>query len=154
MEINDIMVAISRKLQTAFGSSYKKYMDEVPQGFATPAFFIQFLHLESIPQIGKRWKIHAQFNVQYFPKNSASESSNMSLKVQRALNEVTLLNSVLMRSTSKSSEVIDGIGHNFMNFNFYLQEIEAKVLMGSLDHYQKTKGRFDVTYCKNDRRNC
>lgn len=124
MEINDIMVAISRKLQEVFGSNYKKYMDEIPQGFKTPAFFIQFLNLEQVQQLGQRWKVNVQVNVQYFPKNGASESQNMSLKVQQALNEVTLLNGNLMRSTSQSSEVVDGIGHNFMNFNFFLKEVK------------------------------
>lgn len=134
MEINDIMVAISRKLHEVFGSNYKKYMDEIPQGFKTPAFFIQFLNLEQVQQLGKRWKVNVQVNVQYFPKNGASESLNMSLKVQQALNEVALLNGNLMRSTSKSSEVVDGIGHNFMNFNFFLQEVrEIDDFMDSIE---------------------
>lgn len=42
MEIDDIVVAISRKLQEAFGSNYRKYIDEVPQGFVTPAFLFSF----------------------------------------------------------------------------------------------------------------
>ena len=77
MEINDISIAISRKLQEAFGSGYKKYMDEVPQNFATPCFFIQFLSLEHIRKIGGRWRVTPLFNVQYFPRNGASESANM-----------------------------------------------------------------------------
>jgi len=135
MEINDIQKAISVKLHDAFGADYKKYIDEVPQGFVTPAFFIQFLNLEQIRQIGKRWKVTTLFDVQYFPKNGFSEASNMTLKIQQAIKEITLLNGSLMLDTGANSEVVDGIGHNFIRFNFFLQEIEAKVLMGSLDHY-------------------
>lgn len=135
MEINDIQNAISVKLHEAFGADYKKYIDEVPQGFVTPAFFIQFLNLEQIRQIGKRWKVTTLFDVQYFPKNGLSEASNMTLKIQPAIKEITLLNGSLMLGTGANSEVVDGIGHNFIRFNFFLQEIEAKVLMGSLDHY-------------------
>lgn len=135
MEINDIMVAISRKLHEAFGSNYKKYMDEIPQGFSTPAFFIQFLSLEHIQQIGGLWKVTPLFDVQYFPRNGASESANMVLKVQQALKDVTLLNGTVMLARGANSEVVDGIGHNFMRFDFFLREVEAKVLMGSLDHY-------------------
>ena len=135
MEINDIQNAISVKLHETFGADYKKYIDEVPQGFKTPAFLIQFLSLENIRQIGNRWKITTLFDVQYFPKNGLSETSNMTLKVQQALKEITLLNGSLMLGTGANSEVVDGIGHNFIHFNFFLQEIEEKIFMGSLEQY-------------------
>jgi len=135
MEINDIQNAISVKLHEAFGAAYKKYIDEIPQGFVTPAFFIQFLNLEQIRQIGKRWKVTTLFDVQYFPKNSLSEASNMTLKIQQAIKEITLLNSSLMLGTGANSEVVDGIGHNFIHFNFFLQEVEEKIFMGSLEQY-------------------
>ncbi|WP_342557020.1 DUF6838 family protein [Lysinibacillus sp. FSL P4-0201] len=135
MEINDIQNAISVKLHEAFGADYKKYIDEVPQGFVTPAFFIQFLNLEQIRQIGKRWKVTTLFDVQYFPINSLSEASNMTLKIQQAIKEITLLNGSLMLGTGANSEVVDGIGHNFIHFNFFLQEVEEKIFMGSLEQY-------------------
>lgn len=135
MEINDIQNAISVKLHDAFGADYKKYIDEVPQGFVTPAFLIQFLSLEHIRQIGKRWKVTTLFNVHYFPKNGLSEASNMTLKVQQALKEITLLNGSLMLGTGANSEVVDGIGHNFIHFNFFLQEVDEKIFMGSLEQY-------------------
>ncbi len=140
MEINDIQNAISVKLHEAFGDGYKKYIDEVPQGFKTPAFLIQFLNLEHIRQIGKRWKVTTLFNVQYFPQNGLSEASNMTLKVQQALQEITLLNGSLMLGTGANSEVVDGIGHNFIHFNFFLQEVEEKIFMESLKQ-NTTNGR-------------
>ncbi|MGE6602594.1 phage tail terminator family protein [Lysinibacillus fusiformis] len=139
MEINDIQNAISVKLHEAFGEGYKKYIDEIPQGFKTPAFLIQFLNLEHIRQIGKRWKVTTLFNVQYFPKNGLSEASNMTLKVQQTLKEITLLNGSLMLGTGANSEVVDGIGHNFIHFNFFLQEIEEKIFMESLKQNTKNE---------------
>ncbi len=139
MEINDIQNAISVKLHEAFGDGYKKYIDEIPQGFKTPAFLIQFLNLEHIRQIGKRWKVTTLFNVQYFPQNGLSEASN-TLKVQQALQEITLLNGSLMLGTGANSEVVDGIGHNFIHFNFFLQEVEEKIFMESLKQ-NTTNGR-------------
>lgn len=140
MEINDISIAISRKLQSVFDSGYKKYMDQIPQGFQTPCFFIQFLSFEHVRQIGNRWKVTPLFDVQYFPQNGASESATMTLRVQQALKYVTLLNNVEMLARGGNSEVVDGVGHNFMRFDFFLNEVEVKTLMGSLEHYQKTKG--------------
>ena len=140
MEINDIQEAISIKLHQAFGSGYKKYIDEVPQGFITPAFLIQFLNLEHIRQIGDRWKVTTLFNVQYFPQNNLSEASNMTLKTQQALKEITLLNGSLMLGTGSNSELVDGIAHNFIHFNFFLKEVEEKIFMGSLSQGVKLKG--------------
>ncbi|MEK3974743.1 phage tail terminator family protein [Psychrobacillus sp. FSL K6-1267] len=140
MEINDIQEAISIKLHQTFGSGYKKYIDEVPQGFITPAFLIQFLNLEHIRQIGDRWKVTTLFNVQYFPKNGSSEASNMTLKTQQSLKQIALLNGSQMLGSGSNSEVIDGIAHNFVHFNFFLQDVEEKVFMGSLEHYVSKKG--------------
>lgn len=140
MEINAIQNAIAVKLHQVFGEAYKKYIDEVPQGFNTPAFLIQFLNLEHISQIGSRWKVTTQFNVQYFPKNGLAEASNMTLKIQQALKEITLLNGSLMLGTGANSVIVDGIGHNFIHFNFFLQEVEEKIFMGSLEQYTKMKG--------------
>ncbi|KOY81286.1 hypothetical protein I6G82_02655 [Lysinibacillus macroides] len=139
MEIQDIIIAISRKLEAAFGADYKKYIDQVPQNFETPSFFIQFLNLEHIQQIGKRWKVTPLFNVQYFPQAGASESANMSLKIQQALKTIELLNGSIMLARGVNSEVVDGIGHNFMRFDFFLQEVEQKVFMESLKHYENGK---------------
>lgn len=135
MEINDIINAISVKLHESFGSGYKKHIDEIPQGFKTPAFLIQFLNLENKRQIGKRWKVTTLFNVQYFPYGGATDAANHTLKVQQALKEITLLNGSLMLGTGANSEIVDGVAHNFVRFNFFLQEVEEKVFMGSLDHY-------------------
>lgn len=148
MEIDDIVVAISRKLHEAFGSNYTKYIDQIPQGFQTPCFFIQFLNFEHIKQIGNRWKVTPLFNVQYFPRNGSSESANMSLKVQQALKDVSLLNGAVMLARGANSEVVDSIGHNFMRFDFFLQEVELKVLMGSLEQF--TNGERVVSVGEND----
>lgn len=140
MEINDIISAISIKLSQTFGDNHAIYDDEIPQGFKTPAFFIQFLNLEQIQQIDKRWRINTLFNIQYFPKNGRSEASNMSLKVQQALKEIELLNGTIMRSTNTNSEIVDSNAHNFMNFNFFLQEVEVVPFMESLEQNQSLKG--------------
>ena len=140
MEINDIITAISIKLNQVFGDEYKIYDDEIPQGFKTPAFLILFLSLEQIQQIGKRWRVNTLFNVQYFPRNGRSEASNMALKVQQALKEITLLNGTVMLGTNGNAEIVDGNAHNFINFNFYLQEVEAKEFMESLEQHSNLKG--------------
>lgn len=137
MEINDIIEAISIKLHNTFGDNYSKYVDEIPQGFETPAFLILFLNLENIRQIGNRWRVNTLFNVQYFPQNGRVEASSMALKIQQALKEITLLNGAVMFGTNANSEIVDGNAHNFINFNFFLQEQEEKIFMESLEIHSK-----------------
>lgn len=140
MEVNDIIVAISQKLQEVFGSDYEKYVEQLPEDVRTPCFLIQFQNLEQKQQIGKRWRITTLFNVQYFPQNGAVELANMSLKIQQALKEITLFNGSKLLSTGANSKPVEGILHNFMNFNFFLQEVEAKDFMESLEQHQPLKG--------------
>ena len=140
MEINNIITAISIKLEQAFGESYTKYDDEVPQEFSTPAFFIQFLNLEHKRQIGNRWRVTTLFNVQYFPSNGTPESANMTLKIQQALKDITLLDGSQMLGTEANSEVVDSIAHNFIHFNFFLQEVEEEIFMESIAQHSKIRG--------------
>lgn len=138
MEIKDIITAISIKLNQKFGDDIRIYDDEIPQGFQAPAFLIFFLNVENIRQIGNRWRVNTLFNIQYFPRNGRSEASNMSLKVQQALKEITLLNGSVMLGTNANSEIVDGNAHNFINFNFYLQEVEVKTFMESLEQHSRS----------------
>lgn len=140
MEVNDIITAISIKLNQTFGDSYDNYVDEVPQGFTAPAFLILFLSLENIRQIGIRWRVTTLFNVQYFPSGGRMDASNHALKVQLALKDITLLNGTLMHGTGATSEIVDGIAHNMIHFNFFLQEVEAKIFIETLEQHAKTKG--------------
>ena len=140
MEINDIITAISIKLNQVFGDEYRIYADDIPQGFEAPAFLILFLNLEHIQQIGNRWRVNTLFNVQYFPQNGRTEASNMSLKIQQALKEITLLNGAILIGTNTNSEIVDGNAHNFVNYNFFLQEIEVQDFMDSVSQQVGLKG--------------
>lgn len=140
MEIKNIITAISIKLNQVFGDGYTVYDDEVPQGFQTPAFLILFLNLENIKQFGNRWRVTTLFNVQYFPHGGRTEASNMTMKAQQALKEITLSNGSIMLGTGANSEIVDGNAHNFINFNFFLQEVEVQEFMESLDQHSNLEG--------------
>jgi len=140
MEVNDIITAISIKLNQTFGDSYSNYVDEIPQAFQAPAFLILFLSLENIRQIGNRWRVTTLFNVQYFPSGGRIDASNHALKVQQTLQDITLVNGSLMHGTGATSEIVDGIVHNMIHFNFFLQEVEAQTFVESLEQRSTVKG--------------
>ncbi|MEG6615387.1 hypothetical protein V6C27_02945 [Peptococcaceae bacterium 1198_IL3148] len=140
MEIKNIIDAISIKLNQKFGDSCRIYVDEVPQGFKAPVFLILFLSLEQKKQIGKRWHITTLFNVQYFPSGGHVDASNHALKVQQVLKEITLLNGATMLGTGANSEIVDGVAHSFIHFNFFLQEQEEKIFMETLGQHSRLRG--------------
>ena len=41
--LNDIMDAVTRRLNELFGDGYEIYTDAVEQGLKEPCFFVQFL---------------------------------------------------------------------------------------------------------------
>lgn len=130
MEIEDIEIAIAQKLNSVFGDSYEIYTDPVPQGFKEPCFFIAFLELEQFDRLGQQWRVNTLYNVKYF----GPSARHMTLKVQQVLNIIQLQNGQLMRSTKPNSEVVDGVAHNFMNFNFTIAEVEVKEFMESMKY--------------------
>ncbi|WP_042474580.1 phage tail terminator family protein [Bacillus ndiopicus] len=132
MDISHIIEAISQRLQERFGDGYKQYIDEMPQTVEAPAFSIQFLKLEHTPQISGRAKIKIMFNVKYFSLNGQLDAADHALQIQHALKEITLYDETVLLAKGAYSEMLDGIAHNFMYFDFLLQEEEEKTLMGSL----------------------
>ncbi|KYG91480.1 DUF6838 family protein [Metasolibacillus sp. FSL H7-0170] len=139
MDISHIIEAISRRLQERFGDAYKQYTNEMPQTVEVPAFFIQLLKLEHTPQMSGRAKVKLSFDVQYFPLNGQVDVANHALRIQQALSEITLSDETVLLAKGAYSEMLDGIAHNFMDFDFLLQDREERTLMESL----YTKGRID-----------
>lgn len=86
-----------------------------------------------------RAKVKLSFDVQYFPLNGQVDVANHALRIQQALSEITLSDETVLLAKGAYSEMLDGIAHNFMDFDFLLQDREERTLMESL----YTKGRID-----------
>ncbi len=141
MEINieNIIDAITVKLDACFGDSYTIYTDEIPQGFKTPSFGVLFLSLTQKRFIGGRWFVSALFDISYFTDKGRVDASSHSFKVQWNLKNIELLNGVIMLGKEFDSEMVDGVSHNMINFDFFLQEEQERNFMLSLDQYQKVR---------------
>ena len=53
--LNEIMNAVTRRLDELFGDGYTIYTDGVEQGLKEPCFFVQFLEPSEKPMIGRRY---------------------------------------------------------------------------------------------------
>lgn len=141
MNISDIVNGITIKLDTLFPSA-TIYTEKVPQGFEEPCFVVKLINFEHIRRVSGRWLVQPLFNVMYFPSNSggAIECSDVALETQQGLSEIELVNEVIMISRGTQTKIVDGedgdvVAHNFMRFDFFLQELNPEDFMEQLQQY-------------------
>jgi len=65
--MTDVVNAVCDALFTAFGSSYKIYVNQVDQNLQEPCFFIKVLNPSQNQDLGRRYQKQQQISVQYFP---------------------------------------------------------------------------------------
>ena len=65
--LNEIMNAVTRRLDELFGDGYTIYTDGVEQGLKEPCFFVQFLEPSEKPMIGRRYFKQTDMCIQYMP---------------------------------------------------------------------------------------
>ena len=131
MEIKDVVNGIAIKLNNSF-PGYTVYVDKIPQNFKQPSFLIQLLSMDYVRQIGKRWYVAPLFNIQYFNNEGNVDRFNHSLLINQALESIELINGDIILARGISSEVADDIVNCFMRFDFYLNEIQLKDYMETL----------------------
>lgn len=141
MEINidNIIDGIAIKLNASFGDTYTIYEDEIPTGFHKPSFGILHLSNNMSRLVGGRYFVNCLFNVMYFTDKARRDITAHQLKIEWALREITLPNGIIMLGTDFNSEIIDGVGHNMINFNFFILEEQIHDYMLSLEQYQKLR---------------
>lgn len=124
--INQIVDAISIKLNQVFGDGYKIYSDNVKQGLKEPCFFIRSLTTSNTPLLGTRSFRQNPFDIHFFPKLKNSEETNaVTEQLFDALEYITFTRGDLVRGTKMHAETVDGVLHFFVNYDLFLREEEA-----------------------------
>lgn len=101
--LNDILDAVTRRLDALFGEGYEIYTDEVKQGLKEPCFFVQFLEPSEKRVIGQRYYRQTDVCIQYFPGNAK--------KIMRELNRVSdILLSGMEYITLEDDSLLRGTG--------------------------------------------
>ncbi|MEW8955606.1 DUF6838 family protein [Clostridium sp.] len=133
VNINDLRIGINQALDKAL-SNINIYGEEIKQGFEEPCFFIKVLSSAHDKELNTRYKKNVSFNIHYF---SDKEDINMDCldmadKLYEVLEYVSIGNS-LYRSNSMTHEVIDGVLHFFLQFNYkVVKEVEKASKMNRL----------------------
>lgn len=110
------------------------YNEEIKQGFGEPCFFIKVLNSAQDKELNIRYKKNVYFDIHYFSdkEDINSDCLDMADRLYGVLEYIQVGNS-LYRSTNMTHEVIDGVLHFFLQFNYHvLKEIEKTPKMEKL----------------------
>lgn len=122
MQINDIVDAIAIKLHQTFGDGYTIYTESIEQGFEEPCFFIALLEPNQQQVVGNRYHKTLPFDIHYFGHGNI-DAHNTADKLMNEMEYIKVINGDLFRGTKMKSDIINGVLHFFVNYNFHVYKI-------------------------------
>ncbi|WP_459611998.1 phage tail terminator family protein [Clostridium botulinum] len=140
--INDLRIGINQVLDKEFPNT-AIYNEEIEQGFEEPCFFIKVLSSGQDKELNIRYKKNISFDIHYFSdkEDINLDCNDMVDKLYEVLEYVKVNNS-LYRSSEMTHEVIDGVLHFMLQFNYHvLKEIEKAPKMNKLKQEVYLNGR-------------
>lgn len=132
--INDLRIGINQALDKEF-PNISIYGEEIKQGFEEPCFFIKILSSGQNKELNKRYNKNISFNVHYFSDKDITNSDclDMTDKLYELL-EYVPIGKKLYKANNMTHEVIDGVLHFFLQFNYkVIREVEKAPKMQTLD---------------------
>lgn len=123
--VNKIIDGISIKLNQVFGDEVRIYSENVTQGLTTPCFFIATLNVSQNPMLGKRAYRKNFFDVHYFPavSNSKGECETVASDLYDVLENITLIDTDILRGINMRHEIQEGVLHFFVEYNLFINKI-------------------------------
>ncbi|WP_374048187.1 DUF6838 family protein [Clostridium sp. MB40-C1] len=131
--INNLKIGINQTLDEEF-PNITIYNEKIEQDFEEPCFFIKILSSAQDKEFNERYKKNVFFDIHYFSdkEDINSDCNDMADSLYELLEYVKVGNS-LYRSTDMTHEVIDGVLHFFLQFNYkVIKEIEKAPKMNKL----------------------
>ncbi|MDD3251923.1 MAG: hypothetical protein PHV18_05115 [Lachnospiraceae bacterium] len=122
--VNEIMDAVTRRLDELFGDGYEIYTDAVEQGLSEPCFFVSVLEPSRKPMLGRRSFQETGFCIQYIPEEAKPEKNR---ELNRAVDilfdgmeYIAMADGDLIRGTGRSYRIEDGVLNFFVSYNMFL----------------------------------
>ena len=125
--INEIIDGIAIKLHETFGSKYKIYKEDVPQGFVEPCFVIRLVQPLQNAKLPNRYHRVHLFDIHYFPKSDVKAKTEIYEVADKLFSELEFItvkqNDVdnLCRGTKMRNEIVDNVLHFFVNYDFFVK---------------------------------
>lgn len=129
--LNDILDAVTRRLDALFGEGYEIYTDEVKQGLKEPCFFVQFLEPSEKQVTGQRYYRKTDLCIQYFPGNAKKimrELNHVSDILMDGMEHITLADGSLLRGTDMSArpDMEQQVLSFFVSYNLFVLKIKEQ----------------------------
>lgn len=122
---NDILDAITCRLNELFGDDYAIHTDPVRQGLKEPCFFVQFLEPTEKPMVGRRYFRDTGIAIQYL----LGEQTEILREMNRAadllmdgMEYITLSDGDILRGTDRStrSDLEERVLTFLVNYNAFI----------------------------------
>lgn len=119
------------------------YNEEIEQGFEEPCFFIKVLSSGQDKELNIRYKKNISFDIHYFSDKEDVNSDCLDMvDMLYEVLEYIKVNNSLYRSNKMTHEIIDGVLHFMLQFNYnVLKQIEKAPRMNKLKQEVYLNGR-------------
>ncbi len=127
--------AVIAKLNTFFPSpAYKKYGEEIAQGFQAPCFFIKLFPVQQTQIMGRRYSRQHTFNVHYFPSTDYTneEMHNIAEQLYEILEYISS-STIPIRGTKMKHEIHDSVLHFWVEYSFDVYKPIEEIKMQGLE---------------------
>lgn len=95
------------------------YGGAIREGFEAPCFFVKLLSVTQDRELDRRYRRSYSFDIHYFPGGTDpnEEAHGMAEQLYDKLRQIEV-DGALYRGTGMNHEVVDGVLHFFVDFNF------------------------------------
>lgn len=108
------------------------YGEEIKQGFEEPCFFVKLFPVSQEQLLGRRYQRNHSFDIHYFPTEAGEgeeqrQNEEMHDMAEQLYDKMELVpvTSGLMRGTKMRHEIVDGVLHFFVDYNFQVKKEAA-----------------------------
>ena len=129
--IYEVIEAIAGKLAEKY--DYDVHVEEMPQDFEEPCFFIKLVNSDEDQLIDNRYYRKNAFDVAYFNDGNNKDLYKKANEMTDILEYVKLENGNLLRGTGRKSEIVNGVLHFIVSYGYtVLKPREKQALMEEL----------------------
>lgn len=109
--INQVIEAITAKLNSKYKEGYKIYADHAEQELQKPCFYIESLPMTARTLIGGRKHITYPFDIHYLTSGGNMEMLQIAEELIDLLEYITLQDNHMLRGRAMSGAIADGVLH-------------------------------------------
>lgn len=117
--VNDIINGIAIKIDSLFDDNAVIYTEGVEQDFQEPCFYVKLLRAGHKQVFNNRYYMEHSFDVHYFPGSAVKNEEIHDIASKLIGLEYITSGGSLKRGTKMSYEIVDGVLHYFVQYNYF-----------------------------------